>query len=282
MRQIIRTTNTTSGTNSNDRVKDQGEVYTPDNIVLDMLKLTQDAYEKDSQYNVQAKDKIIKYIDLTWLEPSCGNGNFLVRIIDHKLKLINILLKLDPEEIKNKKYWLLRAASHIYGIDILYDNVENSINRMLEVIFYGNTGILSNDSNYKAKFYSMDDNNEIDLSLTYSEFENDTQFREALEFILTHNIQMGNTLTYEAWDSSKAQAAINNPLKELYTLNYLYNGTDGSVVIEKEPFKNSLDNSKRDLETINIDNIFNITKYKNSLDTPKKSDDSIASDSFDF
>ena len=58
-------------------------------------------------------------IDKTFLEPSCGNGNFLVEILERKLKLCKTATDVS------------RAYASIYGIDILPDNVRESKDRML-------------------------------------------------------------------------------------------------------------------------------------------------------
>ena len=53
------------------------------------------------------------------LEPACGNGNFLVEIARRKLQI-----GMTPEE----------AASTIFGIDILPDNVQEARGRLLELL----------------------------------------------------------------------------------------------------------------------------------------------------
>ena len=53
------------------------------------------------------------------LEPACGNGNFLVEIARRKLAV-----GMTPDE----------AASTIFGIDILQDNVVEARARLLEVL----------------------------------------------------------------------------------------------------------------------------------------------------
>lgn len=53
------------------------------------------------------------------LEPTCGNGNFLVEIARRKLAA-----GMTPEQ----------AASTMFGIDILPDNIEESIERLLEIL----------------------------------------------------------------------------------------------------------------------------------------------------
>lgn len=53
------------------------------------------------------------------LEPACGNGNFLVEIARRKLAA---------------GMTLEQAASTMFGIDILPDNIEESIERLLEIL----------------------------------------------------------------------------------------------------------------------------------------------------
>ena len=91
-------------TKSRSRVKKYGEVYTPDHIVRQMCDmLPADAWDR---------------IDRTFLEPSCGNGNFLVEIFRRKLELCQT-----PQDG-------LRALESITGIDILPDNCEESRERL--------------------------------------------------------------------------------------------------------------------------------------------------------
>jgi hypothetical protein len=63
--------------------------------------------------------EIWESIDKTFLEPSCGNGNFLVEILRRKLKLCTTATDVS------------RAYASIYGIDLLADNVQESKDRML-------------------------------------------------------------------------------------------------------------------------------------------------------
>lgn len=57
-------------------------------------------------------------IESTFLEPACGNGNFLVEIYSRKL-----------ERCKDEKDGL-KALASIVGIDILQDNVDESRQRL--------------------------------------------------------------------------------------------------------------------------------------------------------
>jgi len=85
------------------RVKELGEVFTPAALVSEMLdKLPADCWLPEK----------------TWLEPSCGTGNFLVQILERKLKAGH------PP---------LQALSTIYGVDIMEDNIQIARARLLEM-----------------------------------------------------------------------------------------------------------------------------------------------------
>lgn len=91
---------------SRERVNKFAEVYTPMRIVRDMCDMMPDAWES---------------IDKTFLEPACGNGNFLAEIFERKLKLC-----------KGVSDGLI-ALRNIYGIDIQSDNVEESRQRLFDM-----------------------------------------------------------------------------------------------------------------------------------------------------
>lgn len=101
------------GIKSKERVSEFGEVYTPENIVNDMLDLV-----KDESYR----------IDATFLEPSCGTGNFLVEILRRKLETVS---KMGLERLDRN---IFIALSSIYAIDILPDNIKKSKTRMLSIV----------------------------------------------------------------------------------------------------------------------------------------------------
>lgn len=90
---------------SESRVKKFGEVYTPDWMVKKMCDLLPEDAWTD--------------IGKTFLEPSCGNGNFLVEIFRRKLTLCHT-----PEDG-------LRALESITAIDILPDNCAESRARLM-------------------------------------------------------------------------------------------------------------------------------------------------------
>ena len=61
---------------SKERVADHGEVFTNEREVNAMLDLV-----KDESFNVES----------TFLEPACGDGNFLIAILDRKLRKVEEL-----------------------------------------------------------------------------------------------------------------------------------------------------------------------------------------------
>lgn len=93
-----------------ERVSKYGEVFTPEWLVKDMCDLV----ERESGDAFQVLTK-------TFLEPSCGNGNFLVEILRRKLLLCN-----SPNDG-------LVALSTIFGVELLPDNVEAARRRMKEM-----------------------------------------------------------------------------------------------------------------------------------------------------
>lgn len=101
---------------SKQRVADHGEVFTPAWMVEAMLDLVKGETER---------------IDSRFLEPACGSGNFLVRILQRKLAAVE--LKYGMSEFERRHYALLALMS-IYGIELLADNVAECRTNMLEIL----------------------------------------------------------------------------------------------------------------------------------------------------
>lgn len=114
----------TDGIKSKDRVNDFGEVFTPDYIVNNMVNL------------IPREVDIFKELAKTWLEPSCGTGNFFVGIFnENKFKVIEeITSKYSEYSNKNVDDLLFLAVSSVYGIDIQEDNVKESRVRVLKLV----------------------------------------------------------------------------------------------------------------------------------------------------
>jgi len=105
-----------SDVQSKQRVIDHGEVFTPPALVNDMLSLVPHECER---------------IDARFLEPACGDGNFLAEVLRRKL---NVASRNHP---RNRAQWerdgVLSICS-IYGIDLLPDNVAACRERLLAIL----------------------------------------------------------------------------------------------------------------------------------------------------
>jgi len=101
---------------SKQRIADHGEVFTPAWMVEAMLELVKDDTER---------------IDSRFLEPACGSGNFLVRILQRKLAAVEI--KFGKSDFEKRHYALL-ALMCAYGVELLADNIAECRANMLEIL----------------------------------------------------------------------------------------------------------------------------------------------------
>jgi len=101
---------------SKKRVADHGEVFTPPWLVDAMLDLVKDEAER---------------IDSRFLEPACGSGNFLVRVLQRKLAAVQV--KFGKSDFEKRHYALLGLMC-TYGIELLEDNIAECRANMLEVL----------------------------------------------------------------------------------------------------------------------------------------------------
>lgn len=72
-------------------------------------------------------------VELKFLEPACGSGNFLVEILRRKLVPVTFSAIGDREQYE---HWLLRALASIYAVDICEQNVDEARARLLEVLHW--------------------------------------------------------------------------------------------------------------------------------------------------
>ena len=147
---------------SKQRVADHGEVFTSEREVNAMLDLVKPETER---------------VDSRFLEPACGNGNFLAEILRRKLEVAKrqaIPPRRKTPLVKEYEKQSIIAISSIYGVDILMDNVIACRERLYTIW---------NDA--------------------YSDIckkETDEDCRAAARFILERNIICGNALTMKQVD----------------------------------------------------------------------------------
>lgn len=144
---------------SKKRVKDHGEVFTPDFIVNDMLDLVKNETER---------------IESRFLEPACGDGNFLAPILERKLAIVEKKYKKIQTEFERMS---LLAISSIYGVELLQDNVWACVERLYKIV-----------NDLYTKLYKEKSKNE---------------FRKSAKFILNRNILQGDALTLKKTDGNE-------------------------------------------------------------------------------
>lgn len=101
---------------SRQRVQDHGEVFTNErevNAMLDMVK------QETSR------------IESRFLEPACGNGNFLAEVLRRKLAVVTQQYKKNPDDYMR---YAFVAVSSLYGVDILEDNAQECRDRLFEIV----------------------------------------------------------------------------------------------------------------------------------------------------
>lgn len=145
-------------TKSKERIREHGEVFTAEREVKAMCDLVKDETER---------------IDSRFLEPACGDGNFLAEILTRKLAVVRKKYGKSPLDYEKNS---LLAASSIYGVDILLDNVIACRKRMFDI--------------WNAEYTAV------------CKKECDDATREAVRFILSRNIVCGNALTLKCVDES--------------------------------------------------------------------------------
>ena len=136
---------------SRERVANHGEVFPAQREVNAMLDLVKQETER---------------IDSRFLEPACGDGNFLAEILRRKLAAVRQRYRRSAADCE--KYAVV-ALTSIYGVDILQDNVEACRQRLFGI--------------WDA-FYAENSGRECRA-----------ECREAARFLLSRNILCGNALT---------------------------------------------------------------------------------------
>lgn len=100
------------------RVRDLAEVYTHEREVTAMLDMVSDMFPSAADPENH---------DATFLEPACGHGNFLVAILQRKLRTVTADRYGTGAEFEHR---VLRCLASIYGIDIDPENVADSRRRL--------------------------------------------------------------------------------------------------------------------------------------------------------
>ena len=143
---------------SRQRIANHGEVFTSEREVNAMLDLVKQETER---------------IDSRFLEPACGNGNFLAEILRRKLAVVKSRYGKNTADYER---YAVVAVSSIYGVDILLDNVKECRERLYDIW--------------------------NDLYSRQCKHDANDETRQSVRFILGKNILCGDALTLEQVDGT--------------------------------------------------------------------------------
>lgn len=144
---------------SRERVQQHGEVFTNEREVNAMLDLVKHETER---------------IDSRFLEPACGDGNFLAEILRRKLQVCrNFVEQKKSTQLEYEKNAVL-AVSSIYGIELLPDNATTCRERLFRI--------------FSDEYHTLFTDNVKQTCL------------DSIRYLLSKNIIIGNALTYHRVD----------------------------------------------------------------------------------
>lgn len=139
---------------SKQRVADHGEVFTSEREVNAMLDLVKNETDR---------------IESRFLEPACGDGNFLIEVLRRKLDVVESRYK--KSQLEYERYAVI-AVSSLYGVDILEDNVMHCRERLYRYFNERYTQIFKDSCQEEC--------------------------RKSVRFILNRNILWGDALTMKS------------------------------------------------------------------------------------
>lgn len=151
---------------SKQRVAEHGEVFTADREVEAMLDLVDDE---------------TRNITSTFLEPACGEGAFLIKILERKMEAV---AKKYGKKASDYEANAFIALTTLYGIDIMADNAEKCRERLFA---------------YWDKEYTK-----------HCKGTTRQDVRDAAKYVLQKNILVGNALTLKMVDDN--QKDTNKPI----------------------------------------------------------------------
>lgn len=152
-------TSNTKQVKSRERVQQHGEVFTNEREVNAMLDLVKHETER---------------IDSRFLEPACGDGNFLAEILRRKLRVCRSYVEQGKNtQLEYEKNAVL-AVSSMYGIELLPDNAMACRERLFQI--------------FSDEYHAL-----------YKE-EIKPECLDSIRYLLSKNIIIGDALNYHRVD----------------------------------------------------------------------------------
>lgn len=134
------------------------------------------------------------FVDKTVFEPAAGDGNFLIAVLRRKLDAVGQAFARDELVVES-----LFALASIYGVELLEDNLESAQAGML------------------GEFVAFHEKLDVTFDATSETFL-------AANFIIQHNVVLGNTLT--------GQTADGRPI----TFSWWHRIAEKPGFVQREPF----------------------------------------------
>lgn len=199
------------GIKSKLRVQKHGEVFTPKKIVNKML-------------DTPRISEACKSIQATFLEPSAGEGAFIVAILDRKL---NMVVKQYNDDLRQFENYSLLALTSLYGIELLEDNAQTCVLNMFQ------------------KYYEV-----YQKQVDYHNGKLKKNVLDSAKEIISSNICQGNFLTKETIDGKPLVFSEWSPLnmkkntkrvkvqRTEYTLNEIYRNVEKESGMTLDKLKN--------------------------------------------
>lgn len=187
---------------SRERVQQHGEVFTSEREVNAMLDLVKHETER---------------IDSRFLEPACGDGNFLAEILRRKLSVCRHFVEQRKNtQLEYEKNAVL-AVSSIYGIELLGDNARTCRERLFHI--------------FETEYHNL-----------YGEAVKPECLR-SIRYLLSKNIIQGNALTYHRVDEPDKWIIISEWSllgggminRRDYEFSYMVGNTVGTDLFSDEP-----------------------------------------------
>ena len=144
---------------SKERVADHGEVFTNEREVNAMLDMVGGECER---------------IDSRFLEPACGDGNFLAEVLRRKLAVVRKRSGTSPIDYERHAFV---AVSSLYGVELLADNAAACRKRLFEQF---------------SREYAKVTKNRINIA-----------FLDAIRTVIDMNILCGNALSMRLVDENQ-------------------------------------------------------------------------------
>ena len=141
---------------SRKRVQEHGEVFTNEREVNAMLDMVRQETER---------------IDSRFLEPACGDGNFLAEVLRRKLDVVD---KRYRRSLAEWERYAFIAVGSIYGVELLADNAAECRERLYSIM--------------EADYLRVCKRNPT------------PGYLEAIHYVLSRNILNGNALSLKAVD----------------------------------------------------------------------------------